>query len=189
MSRGTCQRAAAATAAGTAQSWPNLLTLLFSAFSPSLCPFFLPFILCVTPLTPTHLWFLFFFCLSCSFYLWQSVATGPHALLSATRSHRRPRRQNPGGIRFKVGVSLIPFHRILPAVSSLSITFSSSPFLTTPPPRCACIYNVQTCSPYWCSQGLDWCSNDCEGLACVRKCMGWDKRVAQISGHNQVCPE
>ncbi len=55
MSRGTCQRAAAATAAGTAQSWPNLLTLLFSAFSPSLCPFFLPFILCVTPLTPTHL--------------------------------------------------------------------------------------------------------------------------------------
>lgn len=33
-------------------------------------------------------------------------------------------------------------------LSSPSITFSSSssPFLTTPP-RCACIYNVQTCSP------------------------------------------
>ncbi len=85
-------------------------SLLFSAFSPSLCPFFFPFILCVTPLTPTHLCF---FCLSCSFYLWQSAAAGPHALLSATRSHRRPCRQNPGGNRFKVGISLIPFHRIL----------------------------------------------------------------------------
>lgn len=113
MSRGTCQRAAAATAAGTAQSWPNLLTLLFSAFSPlSLFPSFhsvchsinsnssLFFFVSPAPISGRVL-----LRVRMLYYLRQEVI-GDHAdrILEVSDSRL---------------VSLIPFHQILPAVSSL----------------------------------------------------------------------
>lgn len=149
MSCGTCQRAAAAavTAAGTAQScWPNLLALLFPLSL--LCPFLtfnrqLP--PCVTPLTPNSSFFLLWFSFSdrvllrvrMLYYLRQEVI-GDQAdrILEGTDS--RLASLSIPSTESCLLLSFLSFHHLLLLPRLL---------LTAPPTRCACIYNVHTCSP------------------------------------------